>query len=154
MSSDAQGGGTQAMHRVVVEQTYEQPPEEVFEQFAEHENLARVIPLRVERVRDGNDGERNGVGSARRLSLAGLMPFEEAVTEYVPSRMIRYRITKGAPLRGHRGELTFDSRGEGSTLRWTIEFERAPLRSGGVVARVLQRSIARGLARLPGAAVR
>src|SRR6478672_5751427 len=90
------------------------PVERVFAYLAEHENLEALFGTRIERVRDG-DTERNGVGSCRRLSFNGLLPFEETVTEVVPNARIVYRITKGTPMRGHRGTMDFAPAGAGGT---------------------------------------
>ncbi len=84
-------------------------PSAIFDYLAEHENLAEVFGAKVTRLRDGEDGERNGVGSVRELQIGPLPPFEETVTEFVPNERIVYRITKGSPLRGHVGVMTFDA---------------------------------------------
>ena len=73
---------------------YSMPVEQLFEYLSEHENLAPLLGMRIERVRNG-DNERNGVGSVRRLSVNGLLPFEETVTAFVPCERIEYTITKG-----------------------------------------------------------
>src|SRR6478735_3162592 len=95
------------MQTLHYEQDYAAPPEQVFAYLSEHENLGVVFaPMRIERVRDG-DSERNGVGSVRRLSLKGLLPFEETVTGVVPNERIEYRISKGSPMKSHFGVMRF-----------------------------------------------
>jgi uncharacterized protein YndB with AHSA1/START domain len=134
------------VQQVLVERDFEQGADRVFAYLAEHENLRTIFPARVERVRDGENGERNGVGSVRRLSFNGLMPFEETVTDYEPDRRIAYRITKGTPLRGHRGEMQFSERdGGGSHLRYEIVFGSRVPGVARIVAASLRRSIAKGL---------
>ncbi len=95
-----------AVH-VHIEHNFNKPPERVFAYLAEHENLADVFGAKITRLGDGAGGERNGVGSSRRLKIGPLAPFEETVTEFDPPRRIAYRITKGSPLRGHLGVMTF-----------------------------------------------
>jgi uncharacterized protein YndB with AHSA1/START domain len=102
-------------HHVHVEHDFAKPPERVFAHLAEHENLAEVFGAKIERLRDGENGERNGVGSCRQLKIGPLQPFEETVTEFVPSERIVYRITKGSPLRGHVGTMTFAPTAGGGT---------------------------------------
>lgn len=69
-------------HHVHVEHTFAKPPQLIFAHLAEHENLADVFGAKVTRLRDGEHGERNGVGSARELQIGPLPPFEETVTEF------------------------------------------------------------------------
>jgi uncharacterized protein YndB with AHSA1/START domain len=134
------------VQQVLVERDFEQPVDRLFAYLSEHENLGTIFPMRVERVRDGDNGDRNGVGSVRRLSLNGLAPFEETVTAVQPNRLIEYRITKGSPMRGHRGQMEFSERnGGGSRLRYEIVFGAKIPGLDRVVAASLRRSIARGL---------
>ena len=100
------------MQRLIFDQDYAQPPEQVFGYLAEHENLAEVFGAKITRLKDGTDGNRNGVGSARELKVGPFPPFEETVTEYVPNELIAYEITKGSPLKGHRGEMRFTAEGD------------------------------------------
>jgi uncharacterized protein YndB with AHSA1/START domain len=78
-------------HHVHVEHDFAKPPQRIFAYLAEHENLAEVFGAKIERLRDGQDGQRNGVGSARKLKIGPLAPFEETVTEFVPCERIVYR---------------------------------------------------------------
>jgi uncharacterized protein YndB with AHSA1/START domain len=133
-------------HHVHVEHTFTQPVERVFAFLAEHENLGAIFsPLRVERIADGQT-ERNGVGSARRLSMFGLLPFVETVAAVVPNERIVYNITKGGPMKDHEGVMTFSSRpGGGSHLDYRIRFASAIPGLAAVVARAVKRSIVQGL---------
>ena len=129
-----------------MERDFDQPVERVFAYLSEHENLGAIFPMRVERLRDGQNGERNGVGSVRRLSFRGLMPFEETVTVVEPNRRIEYKITKGTPLRGHRGEMLFSERdGGGTHLRYEIVFGAKVPGVDRVVAASLRRSVSKGM---------
>lgn len=135
------------MQTVHVQRDFHAPVERVYDYFAEHENLADIFGLRVERVRDG-DETRNGEGSVRRLSLFGVLPFEETVTLAEPNERIEYRITKGSPLRGHQGRMVFSSTPSGDGhLDYTIEFGGAVPGVAPVVAAVLRRRIPAGLAK-------
>jgi uncharacterized protein YndB with AHSA1/START domain len=134
------------VHQVLVERDFDQPVDRVFAYLSEHENLGAIFPMRVERVRDGENGDRNGVGSVRRLSMRGLMPFEETVTASEPNRRIEYKITKGTPLRGHRGEMLFSERdGGGTHLRYEIVFSSRVPGLAGIVKSQLQRSVTKGM---------
>jgi uncharacterized protein YndB with AHSA1/START domain len=136
------------LSHVHVTHDFRAPVERVFAYLAEHENLARLFGTRVERVRDG-ESERNGVGSCRRLSFWGLLPFEETVTESVANERIVYRITKGSPMRDHEGVMAFSaSAGGGTQLDYRIRLGSPVPGLAAVVARALHGNIARGLRKL------
>lgn len=138
------------VHHVHVTQDFRAPVERTFAYLAEHENLAQLFGTRVERVRDG-DTERNGVGSCRRLSFHGLLPFEETVTAVVPNERIVYRITKGTPMRDHEGVMAFSPGGRdgtGTHLDYRIRLGSPVPGLAAVVARVLRGRVAAGLRKL------
>jgi uncharacterized protein YndB with AHSA1/START domain len=107
-------------HHVTVDRIFAKPPGRVFAYLAEHENLADLFGAKITRLKDGDDGRRNGVGSVRSLRIGPLPPFEETVTEYEEPRRIVYRITRGSPLRGHVGVMTFEPEGEGTRFHYDI----------------------------------
>jgi len=136
-----------AREHVDITQEFAAPVDTLFGHMAEHENLAGLFGIRVERLRDG-DSERNGVGSVRKLSLNGILPFEETITDFRPNELIEYRITKGTPLRDHLGTMSFSPLPEGrSRLHYTIMLDGPPLITP-LVRMQLQRSISSGLAKL------
>jgi uncharacterized protein YndB with AHSA1/START domain len=134
-------------HHVHVEHRFAKTPEAIFAHLAEHENLAELFGAKIKRLRDGDEGERNGVGSVRELRIGPLPPFEETVTEFeVPERIV-YRITKGSPLRGHVGIMTFAPAADGGTdFVYDIRLA-SPLPGVAAIVRVsLTRSITQALA--------
>ncbi|WP_205696512.1 SRPBCC family protein [Conexibacter sp. SYSU D00693] len=134
------------MARVHIEHEFSKPVDRVFAFLSEHENLETILPAKIKRLKDGDDGTRNGVGSARQLRIAVLPPFEETTTEVVPNEKIAYKITKGSPLRGHRGVMTFSSTPSGgSRLDYMIEFGAVVPGLDKVVAKQLDKSIRAGL---------
>jgi uncharacterized protein YndB with AHSA1/START domain len=132
-------------HHVHVEHDFAKPPERIFAYLAEHENLAAVFGAKVTRLRDGEDGQRNGVGSRRRLNAGPLPAFEETVTEFAPSRRIVYRITKGSPLRGHVGIMEFTPTAAGTHFVYDIRIASPIPGLAPLVRAVLTRSITRSL---------
>lgn len=128
------------MQRIEIDHDFIKPVERVYAHLAEHENLSPLLGAEVTRVRDG-DTERNGVGSVRALRVGVLPPFEETVTEAVENELIRYRITKGSPLRDHHGEMRFTPKGTGSHLRYVIEFGAVVPGLDRLVKLKLERSI-------------
>ncbi|HEX3511556.1 MAG TPA: SRPBCC family protein [Solirubrobacteraceae bacterium] len=132
-------------HHVHVEHDFAKPPERIFAHLAEHENLADVFGAKIKRLSDGSDGERNGVGSRRQLRVMGGPPFEETVTEYVPYERIVYRITKGSPLRGHVGVMTFEPQGAGTRFVYDIRIASPIPGVATLVHAMLTRSITASL---------
>ena len=128
------------MQRVEIDHDFFKPVEAVFAYLSEHENLGPLFGAKVTRVKDGHT-ERNGVGSVRKLRVAVLPPFEETVTEVIPNELIRYKITKGSPLRDHHGEMRFSPHGTGCHLRYVIEFGAVVPGLDRVVKAGLERSI-------------
>jgi uncharacterized protein YndB with AHSA1/START domain len=132
-------------HHVHIEHVFAKPPERIFSYLAEHENLATVFGSKVTRLADGSDGQRNGVGSRRRLQAGPAPPFEETVTEFDPPRRIVYRITKGSPLRGHVGVMTFEPSGAGTRFVYDIRLASPIPGLAALVRKSLTRSITASL---------
>jgi uncharacterized protein YndB with AHSA1/START domain len=128
-------------HHVLIEHRFAKGPEAIFAFLAEHENLAEVFDAKVKRLRDGEDGERNGVGSVRELRIGPLPPFEETVTEFVPFERIVYRITKGSPLRGHVGVMTFAPDAGGTLFNYDIRIASPIPGLAPLVCAALTRSV-------------
>lgn len=134
------------MQRMRFEKDFDLPPDRVFSYFAEHENLGGVLGAKVTRLSDGEDGNRNGVGSARRLKPPGPVPaFEETVTAFTPDELIEYRVTKGTPLNHHLGTVRFTPNGTGTHMEWKIEIGTAVPGLDFMIAKVLVRNIGGGL---------
>lgn len=142
------------MQTVTIDRDFAAPPERVFNYLAEHENLEPLFGAKVKRISDGDDGTRNGPGSAREMRLGPLLPpFVETTTEVVPNELIRYRITKGSPLRAHEGVMRFTPTASGGThLHYEITFGGVLPGVDRVVAAMLRRTVPRGLEKVDGAA--
>ncbi len=140
------------MQHVIVEHDFALPPDRVFAYLSEHENLEPLFGAKIKRLRDGTDGQRNGVGSVRQLKVGPGPPFEETITEVVPLELIRYRITKGSPLRNHEGEMKFSPKGSGTHLRYEISFGAVVPGLDRVIAMGLKRNVAKGLQQVDSAA--
>lgn len=132
-------------HHVHIENDFAKPPERIFAHLAEHENLAAVFGAKITRLRDGERGERNGVGSARQLKIGSLAPFEETVTEFVVPERIVYRITKGSPLRGHVGIMSFAPAHGGTRFVYDIRIASPIPGLAPIVRAALTRSISQAL---------
>ena len=133
------------MQRVHVSQDFPQPVEEVFAYLSEQENLEPLFGAKIKRLSDGTDGTRNGAGASRELKVGPLPGFVETNTEVIPNELVRYRITKGGVLKDHEGVMRFSSRGTGSHVDYTIDFDGKLPGIGPLVKTMLTRNIAAGL---------
>jgi hypothetical protein len=141
------------MQRLIFDHISPLPPDRVFAHLAEHENLGPLFGAKVRRLKDGDDGHRNGVGSVRELRVAPFPPFEETITEFVGDELIRYRITKGSPLREHEGFMRFSPHGYGGThVHYEIRFRGAVPGLGPLIALSLERNVDKGLPKVDQAA--
>ena len=136
-----------AQHRIEVTQEFNKPVEEVFAYLADHNNLSKVFGIPVKRIKDGDDGNVNGVGSVRALGFAPLAT-EETVVGLIPNQSIEYVITRnGGPIMNHHGELEFAKTARGSRVAWTITFDSLPV-VGTAVKKILETGVTRGLKKL------
>lgn len=140
------------MQLVAIDHDFTLPVDRVFAYLAEHENLEAVFGARIKRLSDGTDGTRNGVGSRRALKVGPLPAFEETVTEVIENSLIRYRITKGSPLRDHEGLMLFSATETGSHLHYEISFGSVVPGLDVLIKQGLQRNVAKGLHKVDGAA--
>jgi uncharacterized protein YndB with AHSA1/START domain len=141
------------MQRVIVDHDFPFPVDRAYAYLSEHENLAEIFGAKIKRLRDGTDGTRNGAGSVRQLKIGPGPAFEETVTEAVPNELIRYRITKGSPLKDHRGEMRFTANADGTShLHYEISFGSKIPGLDRIVARSLRGSIGKGLKKVDAAA--
>jgi uncharacterized protein YndB with AHSA1/START domain len=135
-------------HRVHIEHDFSKSPEQIFVHLAEHENLADVLGAKITRVRDGENGERNGVGSVRQLQIGPLAPFQETVTEFAPFERIVYRITQGTPLRDHVAVMSFQPTSGGTHFVYDIRVGSHIPGLAWLVCAGLTRSITQSLAKV------
>ena len=138
------------MQHINITQEFNAPVEKVFAILSEHENLNKLFaPAKVTRLSDGQDA-RNGVGSARKLSIPLTPSFVETNLVYRENELIEYAITSGiAPIKAHRGVMKFTDLGNNrSRLDYTISFKgRVPF-IGPIIKLALQNGVSRGLKKL------
>lgn len=131
------------MQRIEIDEDFTVSVERLYAYLSEHENLSALFGAKVARMRDG-DTDRNG--SVRQLRVGLLPPFEETVDEAVVNQRIDYHISKGSPLRHHRGTMRFTSTPTGSHLNYVIEFGAVVPGLDRIVKPVLEANIRKGLA--------
>jgi len=120
------------MERVLIEHRFASSPALLFAYLADHEHAAALFGAKVVSVD----------GSTRTMRPAPLLPtLDETITELVPDELIRYRITRGSPLRDHEGVMRLSPDGGGTLLRYEITFRGAFPGVGKLIAFMLKRNI-------------
>jgi hypothetical protein len=139
------GGIVMPMQKIDIDMEFRRPVGELFAFLSDHEKLGRIFGVDVKRTCDGEDS-MNGLGSVRTLSIGPLPGFDETVTAFQKDKLIEYKISRGSPLKNHKGVMQFCPSGTGgSKLRYTIEFESKIPFFGPIVRAGLEHSIRRGL---------
>ncbi|HUS25056.1 MAG TPA: SRPBCC family protein [Candidatus Binatia bacterium] len=124
-----------AQQQVRFEQFFAAPRERVFEYFADHERFGRIWGGRFTRIRNGA-AEPNGLGSVREIRTRG-MRFEETIVAFERPSLIEYAISRGSPIRNHRGSIRFEAVPGGTKVEYTIRFDPKLALTGGLIAGIL-----------------
>ena len=131
------------MQTVTFDRDFTQPPERIFPYLADHKNLEPLFDAKISRL---TEGDVNGPGASWSMKLGPLPAFVETLTEVVPNELIRYRITKGSPLRDHEGVMRFSpTAGGGTHLHYEISFRGVVPGVDHLVAAMMRRTVPRGL---------
>lgn len=136
--------------RVRLQRQYDVPPPRVFALFADHERFGKLLGAPCARIKDAPDGnDPNGVGSVRRVA-SGPAAFEETVLVCEEPRLIEYTVSRGGPIKNHRGRIEFNPLADDRTqVTYTIEFDaRIPL-TGTAITLLLNQVIGRAMNKVP-----
>jgi uncharacterized protein YndB with AHSA1/START domain len=98
------------------------------------------VDVRVERP-----GEADGTGLVRVVKV-GLTTAHEEITDVGPGHFIRYRMIKGAPVRGYTSSVALEASPDGGTLvSWKARFRPVVPGTGWAVSLLSQRTLNRVL---------
>ena len=111
------------MQHIVIKQSFNAPVDTVFSTLTDHEAFGRIINAKIKRVVDAGEENKNGLGSVRRIYLLPGLTFEESVVTFEPNRLMEYRVTKGSPIKNHRGRMEFTQDQGRTSLTYTIDYE-------------------------------
>jgi len=137
-----------AKQYIDIMQVFKAPVETVFTELTDHEKFGKLLKADIKRIVDGEGGYINGLGSVRKITPLPLAGFEETVITFEPNQVMEYVISKGSPLKNHKGRMEF-SKVDGSTrLRYTIEFESKLPFIGGLLKAAVEMPIKKGLSSL------
>ena len=139
-----------SVQHIKITQLFNAPVDTIFGLLTDHEAFGRIINANMKRVVDSQGENKNGLGSVRRNIVLPGFAFEETVVAFEPNRLMEYIISKGSPIKNHRGRMEF-SHDQGMTqLNYTIDFEpKLPfLFFGSVIKMAVEKAIGDGLKRL------
>jgi uncharacterized protein YndB with AHSA1/START domain len=135
------------MQKIEVERLIPAEPAKVWALLSDHEGMAEWLPVReVVRRRPGAP-DPNGLGAVRTIRGMGLV-IEERITGWKPPERMEYVLTEGAPIRDHHGEVVLTPEGSGTRVHWKVRFRPLVPGTGWLVAALLRRGLAQGLAAL------
>ena len=106
-----------------IRQSFNAPVETIFNILTDHESFGKVIATKIQRVVDSPDENKNGVGSVRRISSFPVPAFEETVITFEPNQLMEYVVSKGSPIKNHKGRMEFSEEGGKTQLCYYIDFE-------------------------------
>jgi len=135
---------------IIIRLSFNAPVETIFNILTDHESFGQVINARIKRVVDGQGENKNGVGSVRRISAFPAPAFEETVVTFEPNQLMEYVISKGSPIKNHKGRMEFsDDQGQ-TRLNYAIDFEpKLPfLPLGSIIKKAIEKPIRDGLQKL------
>lgn len=136
------------MQRIDIDMEFRRPVAELFALLSDHEKLGPVLGAKIERTKAGKDSP-NGLGSVRTLRIGPMPSFEETVTAFEKDKLIEYRISRGTPLKDHKGVMRFSATPSGgSRLQYSIEFDSKLPLIGPIIRAGLDTGIRKGLSRL------
>ena len=135
-------------YRIEIREEIPAERDRVFALFADHGRFGRMLGVPVKRVRDGEGEDLNGVGSVRRIGIAGPLALEETIMGFEPDEAIDYAVTSRTLIRNHQGSIRFADSGNGGThVHYTIQFDDVIPFTGRLVREALETGIRKGIRR-------
>jgi uncharacterized protein YndB with AHSA1/START domain len=90
-------------------------------------------------------GEPDGSGLVRAVKVGPVRAHEE-ILQVGPGHLLRYRTTKGAPVKDYLGSVTLDDSPSGGTrVTWDVEFRPIVPGTGWLISRMTKRTLNRVL---------
>jgi uncharacterized protein YndB with AHSA1/START domain len=116
------------------------PPVAVWKVLEDHAGYAKWAGFHEVVVRQPGDPPPNGLGAIRVLRRSGVA-IEEEIIGYEPPRRLEYALTAGLPVRDYRAEVVLEPAGLGTQLVWRARFRPLVPGTGGLLRRILARSL-------------
>jgi len=112
-----------AKQQIAITQSFNAPIATVFAALTDHNNFGKVVKAKISRIKDSDNGNVNGVGSIRRITPLPFSHFEETVVTFETNQLMEYVVSKGSPIKNHKGRMEFSEIDGKTQLRYTIDFE-------------------------------
>jgi len=112
-----------AKQQIAITQSFNAPIATVFAALTDHNNFGKVVKAKISRIKDSDNGNVNGVGSIRRIIPLPFSHFEETVVTFETNQLMEYVVSKGSPIKNHKGRMEFSEIDGKTQLRYTIDFE-------------------------------
>jgi uncharacterized protein YndB with AHSA1/START domain len=135
---------------IEITQVFNAPVKEIFSLLTDHESFGEIINTNIKRIVDSHDENKNGIGSVRRATIFPLPGFEESVITFEQDQLMEYTVSKGSPVKNHKGRIEFFNEQGTSRVHYVIDFEpRLPFCFlGAVLKSGTEKPIKEGLAKL------
>jgi len=136
--------------QIIISLVFNAPVETIFNILTDHAEFGRIINAKIKRVIDGQGENKNGLGSVRRIYALPGVTFEESVVRFEPNQLMEYTVSKGSPIKNHRGRMEFAEEGGKTRLTYSIDFEpKLPFfLLGSLIKKIIEKPMVEGLARL------
>ncbi len=136
--------------KIRITQEFKAPVEEIFNLLTDHETFGRIVGANITRVIDSPEQNPNGTGSVRQIAAFPGIRFEETVVTFEQNHLMEYVISKGSPIKNHRGCFAFSKGRDTTWVDYTISFEpRLPFFFlGPVLRRVIGAPLKKGIVQL------
>ncbi len=135
------------MRQIEVEGTVAAPRPAVWKVFTDHVGWTRWAGVKEVVLRQQGDPPPDGLGAIRVVRSGGVA-VEEEITGFDPPKRLTYRLVAGIPVRDHEAEVRFDVCDSGTRLTWRVRFEPWIPWTGGILTRLIRRSLRGTLDRL------
>ncbi len=112
-----------AKQQIAITQSFNAPIDTVFTALTDHNNFGIVVKATIRRIKDSDSENVNGVGSIRRITPLPFSHFEETVVTFEANQLMEYVVSKGSPIKNHKGRMEFSEIDGKTQLRYTIDFE-------------------------------
>ena len=135
---------------IKIKQLFNAPVDTIFNLLTDHEAFGKVINTKIKRVVDSQDENKNGIGSVRQISAFPAPAFEETVITFELNQLMEYVVSKGSPIKNHKGRMEFSDEQGKTMLIYTIDLEpKLPfLFFGSILKKAIEKPLRDGLKRL------
>jgi uncharacterized protein YndB with AHSA1/START domain len=116
------------------------PAEIVFEVLTDHAKYSELTPLRKSELEREGEGNPNGVGAIRKLTVVGPPMREEVIAYEAPSRF-SYTVLSGLPVRDHVGTVELTPNGGGTKMVYAVRTQPTLPVVGPVVVAAVKQAI-------------